>query len=667
MNRAAILIAEANLTALDAPSILASARGRRTRRVRAVIGGIARLCLLVSVLCVGHPTRGHAQRIAAAGADIVFEASITDLQAAMTAGRVTSVALVDAYLARIAAYDHSGPALNALLRLNPAARAEAAARDAERKAGRVRGPLHGIPIILKDNIGTADQPTTGGSIALAGFVPAQDAFIVRKLRDAGAIILAKSNLHELASGITTISSLGGQTCNPYDPLRNPGGSSGGSGAAVAASFAAIAYGTDTCGSIRIPSASNNLFGLRPTKGLTSIDGIIPLAHTQDVVGPLARTVMDLAIGLDAIVAPDPADTATSVLTGRPLPQFVTALDTTALRGARIGVLTSYLAPQPEDVEASVIIRAALARMQAQGAQIIDVTIPSLDSLVGRAGVIEFEFKYDFQDFMVRTPNAPVSSVAQILERGLYDVAIEPSLRRRDATGTRDSEAYRTALAFRAKTRDVVVGLLDAIRLDAIAYPTVRRKPALIGQTQPGANCQLSAVTGLPALSMPAGFTADSLPIGIELIGRPLADPRLLAFAYDYEQAAHPRRPPRTTPALIGGRAPVPVAIAVRISGRGLTARGDFRYDAIGRVLEYSVRVSGVPASHIYSIGLTRGSTDQAGPVVIPLSGPGVSEVRGTLALSDALRAQLVAGALSLTVYSSDRPNGEDRAALKPPG
>ena len=220
----------------------------------------------------------------------VFEASIPDLQEAMSDGRVTAVQLVDAYLARIAAYDHGGPALNSMIRLNPNARAEAEALDQERALVGVRGPLHGIPVIMKDNYDVAGLPTSGGSIALAGMIPPNDAFQVAKLREAGAVILGKSNMHELAYGITTISSVGGQTRNPYDPSRNPGGSSGGTGAAIAASFAAIGWGSDTCGSIRIPASHHNLFGLRPTKGLSSIDGIIPLSHTQDVASSLQTTI-----------------------------------------------------------------------------------------------------------------------------------------------------------------------------------------------------------------------------------------------------------------------------------------------------------------------------------------------------------------------------------------
>ncbi|MGE5731872.1 MAG: amidase family protein, partial [Gemmatimonas sp.] len=423
--------------------------------------------------------------------DIVFEASITELQSAMKAGRVRSVDLVDAYLARINAYDHAGPALNALIRLNPSARGDAAALDAERAAGKVRGPLHGIPIILKDNYGTRDLITSAGTIALAGMRTPDDAFQVRRLREAGAVILGKSNMHELASGITTISSIGGQTCNPYDPDRNPGGSSGGSGAAVAASFSAVAWGSDTCGSIRIPSAVHNLFGLRPTKGLTSIAGIVPLSHTQDVAGPLARTVMDLAIALDATVGPDSADAATRILDNQPVPRFVSALDTTSLRGARIGVFTEYFGTEADDQEVTRIVRAALDKMKARGATVVDVTIPGLDSVASRASVINFEFKYDLIDYLAKIPDAPVKSLGEALDNGLYDVALDQPLHQREASGTRDNDLYRVAIARRTTSRDMVVAFLDSAKLDAIVYPTVRRKAAFIGDPQRGANCQLS--------------------------------------------------------------------------------------------------------------------------------------------------------------------------------
>lgn len=604
----------------------------------------------------------YAQRATPRG-DIVYEATIPDLQAAMASGRTTSVALVDAYLARIAAYDHSGPALNAILRVNRAARSDAAARDAERQAGNVRGPLHGIPVILKDNYATRDLPTSAGSIALAGMQTPFDAFQVKKLRDAGAVILAKSTMHEMASGITTISSITGQTCNPYDPARNPGGSSGGSGAAVAASFAAIAWGSDTCGSIRIPSAVHNLFGLRPTKGLSSITGIVPLSHTQDVGGPLARSVIDLAIGLDATIGRDPADSATAILDGKPLPRFVEALDTTALRGKRLGVLVAHFGNEADDAEGTRVVRAALDRMKARGAEIVDVAIPDLDATINGAGVIDFELKPDLLDYLASVPNAPVKSLGELLERGLVHAALEVPLRRRETNGTRASEAYSAALAKRVTARDLVVSFMESNRLDALVYPTLRRKPALIDEPQRGANCQLSAVTGLPALSVPAGFTPDGLPIGVELLGRPLSDARLLAMAYDYEQFVKPRRAPSTTPPLAGGRAPASASFSATARGGAGVARGRFTFDATRRSLDYDVLVSGVPGASVHALTIDRDSGGKKGPVVRHLSGPGVSQAKGRLTLSDVERRDLLAGRLSLVVYTIDQPFGTARGAM----
>jgi len=615
------------------------------------------------VLALTLTTALHAQSVASSRTDIVYEASITELQSAMKMGRLRSVDLVDAYLARIDAYDHAGPALNAIIRLNPTARVEAAALDAERTSGKVRGPLHGIPIIVKDNYGTRDLITSAGTIALAGMRTPDDAFQVRKLREAGAVILGKSNMHEFASGITTISSIGGQTCNPYDPDRNPGGSSGGSGAAVAASFSAVAWGSDTCGSIRIPSAVHNLFGLRPTKGLTSIAGIVPLSHTQDVAGPLARTVTDLAIALDATVGADSADPATNILENQPLPRFVSSLDTTSLRGARIGVFTEYFGTEADDQEATRIVRAALDKMKARGATVVDVSIPGLDSVASRASVINFEFKYDLIDYLAKIPNAPVKSLGEALDNGLYDVALDQPLHQREASGTRDNELYRAAIARRATARDMVIAFLDSSKLDAIVYPTVRRKAAYIGEPQRGANCQLSAITGLPALTMPAGFTPDGLPIGMELLGRPLADARLVSLAYDYEQSTHPRRAPSTTPPLVDGHAPRPIRFTTIARGGPVNARGTFSFDPTRRSFDYSVHVTGAPAARMYGISIDRTGTAQKGPVIRVLGRPGATSAAGRLTLGETERRDLLDGKLALVVYTAEQPRGTIKAAI----
>lgn len=619
--------------------------------------------LVAAALALGAPTTSAQGPAFRPGADIAYEATIPALQAAMAEGRTTSAVLVDAYLARIRAYDHQGPALNAIIRLNPNARADAVTLDAERRAGKLRGPLHGIPVILKDNYSTRDMPTAAGSVALAGLQTTDDAFQVQRLRAAGAVILGKANMHELAAGITTVSSLGGQSCNPYDPTRNPGGSSGGSGAAVAASFAVVAWGSDTCGSIRIPSAVHNLFGLRPTKGLSSTSGIVPLSHTQDVGGPLARTVMDLAISLDVTVGPDAADSATRALEGRELPRFVASLDSTSLRGKRFAVLTSYFGEAPEDREGAAVVRKAIARMKERGAEFTDVAIPGLDSLVNRASVIDFEFKYDLMDFLSTAPNAKVASLADILRAGMYDVALEQAFRRRDSLGTRDNARYREALARRKLARDLVIAFLDSNRYDALVYPTMRRKAAIIGELPLGSTCALSAVTGLPALSIPAGFTDDGLPIGAELLGRPFADATLLALAFDYEQSAHPRRAPSTTPPLVNGHAPPPTDFAVAARGAGVTATGRFTFDPTRRVLAYRLQLAGSAAGQVATVSIARDSAGIAGPIIRRLLAQGERLTSGTMVLNDAARQDLFAGRFSLAVFTTDRAGALVRAPL----
>ncbi len=597
---------------------------------------------------------------------LVFEGGIRDLQAALAAGRVTSAQLVDAYLARIDAYDRNPPFLHAILRVNPNARAEAARLDAERAAGHVRGPLHGIPVILKDNYDTADMPTSDGSVAMAGVVPPSDAFQVKKLREAGAVILAKANMHEYARGITTISSLGGQTLNPYDPTRLPGGSSGGSAVAEAASFAALAWGSDTCGSIRIPSAFNDLFGLRPTKGLSSIAGIIPLSHTQDVGGPLARTATDLAIGLDATVGPDPNDPATRILAGRPVPRFAASLDAGSLRGKRLGVLTSYFGAEPEDREAGRLVHAAIDEMKAAGAEVVDVAIPGLDSLVDNAGVINYEFRSDIEAYLARMPDAPVRTHHALLADGLFHVALEPRLETTDTVEIDGNAAYHAALARRDSARALVLQTMDARGLDAIVYPTENRPPAHLDEPQRGSTCSLSAVTGLPALSMPAGFTADGLPLGVELLGRPLADTLLLSMAYAYEQATHPRRAPDFTPRLVGGRVPERTEYRPEGDARADTALARFSFDAPTGTLYYQVALPGVAPSDAYAIGLHRLRDDGSmGGMVENLAGPGLVDVAGGVSLDAAERDALRDGRLLLVVFTKQVPLGAVQGVLRP--
>ena len=582
----------------------------------------------------------------------VYEASIADLQGAMEAGKATAVQLVDAYLARIAAYDREGPAINALIRLNPNARAEARHLDEERRQGHVRGPLHGIPIILKDNFDTFDMPTSGGSLALANHQPKTDAFIVHRLREAGAIIIGKSNMHELAAGITTISSLGGQTLNPYDPRRCPGGSSGGTGAAIAASFAAVGWGSDTCGSIRIPSAFGSLAGLRPTQGLVSRSGVMPLSHTQDIPGPLARTVRDLAIALDATVGIDSADAATRVLAGRPVPKFTDSLKADALRGARIGILMSYFTDA--DGEILDTVRSAIRTMVTAGADTVRVEIAGFDSLIANTSVINYEHKFDMIDYLAKTPGEPITSIADILASGLESGALEARFKLADSVGTRDSDAYRRALSRQVILRDRIAAIMDSLRLDALVYPTMRRKPVFVGDPQLGSTCALSAQTGLPALSIPAGFTSDALPVGIELLGGAFTDARLVAMGYAFEQLGPRRRAPFSTPRLVAGKGPANPTFMTTAAAAGRTATVRFRFDRVTGALDYDLDVHGVPRAKVQAVVLIRRDVTGRGRVIHRLSGPDVAAGAGTAALGPADRVALLDGRLFLSLVTADQ-------------
>ena len=482
----------------------------------------------------------------------LMEVTIPQIQVALASGTITSQDLVEMYLARIAAYDQQGPSLNAISAVNPNALAEANALDAERAANGPRGPLHGIPVIVKDNYETKDMQTSAGSLSLAGWIPPHDAFLVKRLREGGAIILAKATLHEFAMGITTVGSLFGQTRNPYALDRNPGGSSGGTGAAVAANFAAVGLGTDTCSSIRTPSAHNNLVGLRGTQGLASRTGIIPLSHTQDIGGPMGRSVTDVAIVLDATVGYDPADPQTAESVGN-IPESYTAfLRKEGLDGSRIGLLTSLLSTVPEDEEVAQVVRRALSEMEQQGAEVFEVTIPGLEELLAdRLLVAEYETREDLNAYLAQHPTAPVRSLKEILASGNYHPAIESRLRRRQEIPPPETQEYLEQLVKRTTLKRAILLVMAEHDLDAIAYPTISRVAAPIGEVQEGSNGCFSANSGLPAISVPAGFTDEGLPVGVELLGRAWSEARLIELAYAYEQATQHRRSPTSTPSLSG--------------------------------------------------------------------------------------------------------------------
>lgn len=521
---------------------------------------------VAAVVCLAGP--GAAQTAVDLDA-----ATIQQLAAAMDAGAVTSERLVQLSLARIDAYDEKGPTLNAILTLNPKALDEARALDAERKAKGRRSLLHGIPIVLKDNFDTFDLPTTGGSVLLEGSVPPDDAFVVKRLREAGAVILAKVNLSEFASG-AAFSSLGGQTRNPHDPQRTPSGSSGGTGAAIAAGYASLGLGTDTGGSVRGPSTSNGIVGLKPTHGLLSRDGIIPLALSFDTGGPMARHVADVAVALGLMTGVDPADSATAKSQGRFESDYTKYLDPGALKGARIGVMRDFLG-QDQDVD--WVVEGALTAMRAAGATIVDVRFPKwlLDVKGEFYTAVRYpEFPVQIADYLKTLKPGYPRTLQELIARAEQVMSLRPDgagpnaprwtlFKRELASGSTADARYRAVHEHGlAMVTTLVEGAFAADNLDALVYPTSSRRPELInappdvpgGGAASGSN--LANLTGFPDLIVPAGFTIDRLPVGLSFVGRAFTEGRLLGLGYAFEQATNARRRPAHTPALAGETIPI---------------------------------------------------------------------------------------------------------------
>jgi amidase len=505
---------------------------------------------------------------AAAWADKIplASASIADLNAAFKAGTLTSEQLIIRYLARIEAYDNQGPKINAVISINPKALEIARALDQERKTKGPRSPLHGIPVVLKDNFDTVDMPTTGGSLLLEGSMAPDDAFTVKKLRYAGAIILAKVNLSEFASGGPQ-SSLGGQTLNPHDLTRTPAGSSGGTGAAIAADFATLGMGSDTGGSIRGPSTVNGIVGLKPTHGLLSRDGIIPLALTFDTGGPMARSVYDIAVSLGVMTGVDRADDATKKSDGKFHKDYTQFLKKDALKGARIGVARDFMGAD-EDVD--WVMESALAAMRAAGATVVDVRYPKwlLDAKTEFYGAVRYpEFANQVSGYLATTSAKYPKNIQQLIAKadsfrslGVNDAGPNPRrwnlMKREAASGTLTDYAY-TAVRDQglALVRVTLDGIITANKLDAIVYPTSPTRPALLAapattspEVVPSAT-NFANLSGFPDLIVPAGFTGDDLPVGISFFGPAFSEPKLLALGYSFEQATQVIRMPVNTPAL----------------------------------------------------------------------------------------------------------------------
>jgi amidase len=519
------------------------------------------LSALLAVSALLFATRGFAET------KPLSEATLADIEAALDAGTLTSERLVQLCLARISAYDEAGPKLNAILALNPKALDEARALDRERKARGRRSPLHGIPVVLKDNIDTADMPTTGGSVLLEGSVPPDDATLVRKLRAAGAIILAKVNMSEFASG-SAMSSIGGASLNPHDLERTPSGSSGGTGVAIAAGYAPVGFGTDTGGSVRGPSTSNGIVGLKPTHGLVSRDGIIPLALTFDTVGPMARHVYDVAATLGVVAGVDSADDATKKSEGKTETDYTKFLDPKALDGARIGVARDFLG---QDHEVDWVIESSLDAMKRQGATIVDVKFPKwlLDSKEGFYWAIRHrEFRAQIEDYLKTLGPGYPKTIADLVERskkltsrGTNGAVPNPVrwklMQTEEASGTLEDYDY---LAVRDHAlplmRAIVEGAMTSQKLDAIVYPTSPRRPSRADEDPDSGATELSPtnianLTGFPDLIVPAGFTGRGLPVGISFLGVAFSEPRLLALGYAFEQETRAIRTPVHAPPLSG--------------------------------------------------------------------------------------------------------------------
>jgi amidase len=532
--------------------------------------------LLASALVLGAHSSLYAATLN------IETATIADINAAYATGKLSSAKVVDAYLKRIEAFDKKGPTINAVITLNPHAMAEAKALDAERKAGKVRGPLHGIPIVLKDNYDTFDLPTTAGSQLLEGSIPPDDAFVVKKLREAGAIILAKVNLSEFAGSGGSVSgapeeiaklgrvpngssSAGGQTKNPHDLLRGPAGSSGGTGASIAAVFAQFGLGTDTGGSIRGPSSANGIVGLKPTHGLLSRDGIVPLGLSFDTGGPMARSVHDIAVSLGVMTGVDFADAATLKSAGQYDIDYTKYLKTGSLKGARIGIARDFFG---KDAGTDKVMESAVASLKKLGAVVVD-PIKYPDYLLQyRQGiynlVVSAEFKADIAKYLATTAPKYPKSLDEIVT-----LVSDPK------TGYRSPEKavglkYTASIALDlddpiylaaknealAASKSAVLAIFAKYNLDAIVYPTSPRPATLIKpdpSAPPGGGgdspTNIANQTGFPDLIVPAGMTPEGLPVTISFFGKAFSEANLIGYAYDFEQATKAIKLPKHTPAL----------------------------------------------------------------------------------------------------------------------
>lgn len=490
------------------------------------------------------------------------EVGLAELQDGMKSGKWTARSLVEKYLARIATIDRAGPTLRSVIETNPDALALADALDRERKEKGPRGPLHGIPVLIKDNIDTADKmATTAGSLALVGAKPKQDAFIVQRLRAAGVILLGKTNLSEWANFRSTSSTSGwsgrgGQTRNPYALDRNPSGSSSGSGVAVSANLCAIAVGTETDGSIVSPANVNGVVGLKPTVGLLSRSGIIPIAHTQDTAGPMGRTVRDVALLLGVMTGQDERDPATKLAEGKAVADYTKDLDAAALKGARLGVCRQFFGFN-DHVE--VLMARMLVILKAVGAELVEVTLPGINLVPPlETLILQYEFKADLNAYLATLgPDAPVKSLADVIAFNEKNRAQEmpyfgqETLLRCESRGPLTDKEYLDAVARARKlTRDDGIdAVMDKHKLDALIAPTggpAAVTDLIFGGGGRGSCSRAAAVAGYPHLTVPAG-TVFGLPVGLSFFGRAWSEAKLLRLGHAFEHLTKARQEPRFLP------------------------------------------------------------------------------------------------------------------------
>lgn len=485
----------------------------------------------------------------------LLEATIDGVHHALRKGSVTCRELVLAYLHRIAMYDRQGPSFHAIVTMNPDALKLADKLDEMNLHPDQWGKLHGIPVLLKDSVNTADRmPTTGGSLALMGMMAAEDAFIVKQMRKEGAIIIAKTNLDELTLGIWGASSYGGQVKNAYDLVRNPGGSSGGTAVGIAANCGIVGVGTDTCGSIRVPSSFNNLVGIRPTVGLVSRRGIMPNALLSDTAGPIARTVADAAILLDVLAGVDPGDADTLNAEGK-IPQTYTQFLKYKGKGfnrARIGIVRKLFGTDEEADKVNVIVDTAIADLRALGADVIDpVDAPHAELM----NLTKFPFwgrweqKFQLEGYFAEMGDAaPVGTYRELAEIGSAVPVINEMLRQNAEVTTLGDPIYRDIITRgRRLARLGAEVAIGECRLDALLYPSLQVPPQIIGTGQAGTNSVWAALSGFPAITVPAGFTSEGWPVGMELLGRPWSESTLISLAHVYERYTAHRRPTSLAP------------------------------------------------------------------------------------------------------------------------